>query len=335
MKQCLFRISGLTAIVLLMQFTSFGQDEVDSAKVKYKRFKDNEEIIIKHKSDKNSKITIEINDGQVTVNGKPIQDFEDENFSVRKGRNDFEDMDNITFTAPKIVTSPFRGGGWNYSGDGLNRFYMDSKGAYLGVVTESAEGGGTKITQIIQKSSAEKNGLKLGDVITRIGDSKVDSHMDLVEAIRRHKPMDKVIVTIKREGKELKLPVTLGKSNSSNYVFRYNNSLPKVMEFSGDMPFGLMDMDHPRLGIKAQDTEDGKGVKVLDVDDESPADKAGIKEGDIITQFEGKEVNSAETLSNLAKENKAKYELKVKLLRDGKPQDVQIKMPRKLKTTEL
>ena len=34
----------------------------------------------------------------------------------------------------------------------------------------------------------------------------------------------------------------------------------------------------PRLGIRAQETEDGKGLKVVDVADESVASKAGIKE---------------------------------------------------------
>jgi serine protease Do len=58
-------------------------------------------------------------------------------------------------------------------------------------------------------------------------------------------------------------------------------------------------------------------------------------EGDIITQFEGKEVNSAETLANLARENKEKYSLKLKLNRDGKYQEVEVKIPRKLKTANL
>jgi len=84
----------------------------------------------------------------------------------------------------------------------------------------------------------------------------------------------------------------------------------------------------PRLGIKAQDTEDGKGVKVLDIDDESAADKAGIKEGDIITEFDGKPVNSADELAAGARTAKDKSSIRLKINRDGKSQDVEVKIPK-------
>jgi serine protease Do len=91
----------------------------------------------------------------------------------------------------------------------------------------------------------------------------------------------------------------------------------------------------PRLGIKAQDTEDGKGVKVLGVDDESAADKAGIKEDDIITEFDGKKVNNAEELANAAREAKDKPSVKITFNRDGKTQTVEVKTPKKLRTANL
>ena len=57
----------------------------------------------------------------------------------------------------------------------------------------------------------------------------------------------------------------------------------------------------PKLGISVQDTDDGKGVKVIEVDEESNAAKAGVKENDIITNFNGKEVNSADEVAKLMK----------------------------------
>ena len=91
----------------------------------------------------------------------------------------------------------------------------------------------------------------------------------------------------------------------------------------------------PRLGIKAQDTEDGKGVKVIDVANESLADKAGIKEGDIITEFDGKAINSADELVEVAQESREKSSVKLQIVRDGKSQSVEIKTPKKLKTANL
>ena len=91
----------------------------------------------------------------------------------------------------------------------------------------------------------------------------------------------------------------------------------------------------PRLGIRAQDTEDGKGVKVLDVADESAAEKSGIKKDDIITDFDGKKINSADDLAEAAQDAREKTSVTVKLTRAGKPQTLELKRPKKLKTTNL
>ena len=60
-----------------------------------------------------------------------------------------------------------------------------------------------------------------------------------------------------------------------------------------------------------------KGVKVLDVDEGSAADKSGIKEDDVITEFDGKAVNSADELAEASREAKDKSSLKIKLNRGG------------------
>jgi len=91
----------------------------------------------------------------------------------------------------------------------------------------------------------------------------------------------------------------------------------------------------PKLGLSVQDSEDGKGVKVIGVDDESNAEKAGVKEEDVITEINGKEVNGADEVARIVRENKDKISIKLKVIRDGKPMDVDVKIPRKLKTADL
>ncbi len=78
-----------------------------------------------------------------------------------------------------------------------------------------------------------------------------------------------------------------------------------------------------------------KGLKVLDVDDESAAEKAGIKEGDVITSFDGSEVNNIDKLRELSKAAIDKGNFKVKLTRDGKEQELDVKIPKNLKSTNL
>jgi serine protease Do len=94
-------------------------------------------------------------------------------------------------------------------------------------------------------------------------------------------------------------------------------------------------MGQPKLGLSVQDTDDGKGVKVIEVDEESNAAKAGVKENDIITHVNDKEINSADEISRMVKESKDKATLNLKLKRDGKSQTIEVKMPRKLKTADL
>ena len=87
--------------------------------------------------------------------------------------------------------------------------------------------------------------------------------------------------------------------------------------------------------MTVQDADDGKGVKVLNVDEESNAEKAGIKEDDIITEVDGKAVNGADEIAKVIRESKTKVSVTVKFQRDGKTQSVDVKMPRKLKTADL
>ena len=91
----------------------------------------------------------------------------------------------------------------------------------------------------------------------------------------------------------------------------------------------------PKLGLSVQDTEDGKGVKVLDVDDDGNAAKAGIKENDVITRVNEEEVNSADEISRLVRTNRDKPSLRLQVLRNGKSQTIEVKVPRKLKTADL
>ncbi|HUM16245.1 MAG TPA: DegQ family serine endoprotease [Candidatus Nitrosotalea sp.] len=64
---------------------------------------------------------------------------------------------------------------------------------------------------------------------------------------------------------------------------------------------------------------DAKGALVASVSDDSPAMKAGIKAGDVITDYDGKKVSRSEDLPKLVAETPAGREVPVTVLRDGKP----------------
>ncbi len=337
MKQFLLKLSGFAAIALLLHSTGFAQEqaEVNKDKViteKSDKLDNGDEIIIKRKGDKDIKVTVEVKGDQILVNGKPIAEFDGGDIIVKKIKP-FYDGESIDLVAPR---SPFRGG-WSYSGDGDFMNMDNAKVGFLGVTTEDAENGsGAKINEVTKGSAAEKAGLKAGDIITKIDDKKIGNG-ELTETVRKYKPEDKVTVTYTRDGKEQKTTATLGRLRQMK-MKTFSMAMPKMNQnfsYNGDNYYSFSYSGKAKLGIKAQDLEEGKGAKVLDVDDESPADKAGIKEGDIITEFEGKPVENADDLAKLARENKEKYNYKIKLTRDGKSQEVQVKIPKKLKTADL
>ncbi|MDP4215066.1 MAG: PDZ domain-containing protein [Bacteroidota bacterium] len=351
MKQYLLRISGLAALILMGHAAAFAQDNEDRDTLNAKGgHGDNETIIIKSRDDKDVKLNVEIKDGKVFINGKPMEEFKGEGVTVRKMRSTGdgdawsligdEDQARVyeNLVGPR---SPFRNQSkvFTFSPADTNR-------PFLGVSsTREDDVEGAKIEHITKGSAAEKAGLKLGDLITRVNDIKISDPEDLTDAVHKFKPQDKVTITYKREGKEEKTTASLGRMKST-YSFNYNYRMPKMENFNFNMPHPEMapmpraysfsySERRPKLGIKAQDTEDGKGVKVLDIDEDSPADKAGIKEGDIITHFDGKAVNSAAELADQARESKDKNEFKLNLIHEGKAREVDVKIPKKLKTAEL
>lgn len=327
MKRFLKTLTGIAALLALLAQPTFAQDkEKDKDKDKEKEKSKNEHIIISRKSDKDTKVTIEIKGNEVLVNGKPADEFEDENIKISKQRG-------YSIVTPR---TPFRSqsGSWSFNG---NEFNMGDY-AFLGVVTEDHEKG-VKIESVTDESAAEKGGLKTGDVITKVDENVINKPEDLTKAIRKHKPDEKATITYLRDGKEQKATVTLGKRNG----LLYSDLAPRVNvnpNFDLNFDNGAFNRTYSysgraRLGVKAQDTEDGKGVKVIGIDEESIAEKAGLKEGDVITEFDGKAVNDTDALSKAARESREKSSVTVKYNRDGKAQTAELKTPKKLKTTNL
>jgi len=73
---------------------------------------------------------------------------------------------------------------------------------------------------------------------------------------------------------------------------------------------------------KGLDIDAKQGVLVSGISDDSPADKAGIEEGDVIVSFGGKDVESPDDLREVVSDFEPGAEAKVELIRDGKEKTV-------------
>ncbi len=345
MKKYILSAAALAILTLSMPGTTAAQDgkkkektegtkkATGEGKKSAEKLSDYEEIVIRKKADGNAKVTVEIKDGEVKVNGKSLDDFESDAVSVRRRK-----PDQIVYGR---AMSPFRDGAVTVNGQPLG--LTDANRAFLGVSSEETDAG-VKIAAVSENSAAAKAGLKEGDIIVMIDDAKISDPSDVTTAVRKRKPEDKITITYKRDGKENKTTATLGKYEGVAVAgFRaYPDFAPSLerlrdletFRFDGQAP-GIMVTGRPRIGIRAQDTEEGNGAKVLAVTEESAAAKAGIVKDDIITSYDGKTIKSADDLSAASRDAREKSSIEVKLNRGGKSQTVEIKIPKRLKTTTL
>jgi S1-C subfamily serine protease len=71
-------------------------------------------------------------------------------------------------------------------------------------------------------------------------------------------------------------------------------------------------------------TTDGKGVEVSDLAENSPAAKAGIQKGDVITAVDGDSVDSPIALRSAVQAKQSGDEISVTYTRDGSSNTVKV-----------
>jgi S1-C subfamily serine protease len=187
---------------------------------------------------------------------------------------------------------------------------------------------GVVLGRIAPDSPASKSGLRENDVVTEINGQQVEGAMQFRRMIREIPAGRNVQLTVWRDGRTQKISVTLGRAEELRrnmnrvtpgmpgaFAFRMPElpempDLPQVAEIpempSVDWDGPVVFAGPPRLGIDAEDlagqlgsffgAPDGEGILVRSVNSGSPAEKAGIKAGDVITSLNGERIRSVGNL---------------------------------------
>lgn len=328
-------MSKLLQSLALAGLTSFTLSTTQAQDNKKDKLGEYDEIVIKSPSDKGGKVTVEVKDGEVLIDGKKINEYKDGNLSVflRKVRP----VDGNTH--PLNLSQE---GGMDLFGDHdeLSPAVPVNK-AMLGVITEKQEPAGVTVTEVAKGTPADKAGIKAGDVITQIDADKINEPKELYEKIGTKEPGDKVTVTYLRDKKESRATVTLEERKvvsaprelyprGNDNVFRF-----PIPRGNGGGFRGFFNNDDSRLGLSVQDTEDNSGAQVLSVTPGSAAEKAGFKKGDVITALADSKVASARDVTSTYRDYKDKGQLNATVKREGKVQTLQIKVPKKLNKADL
>lgn len=277
-----------------------------------------QEIIIRKNADP-SKTIIEIDSNQITVNGKPLSDFDGD----------------VT-----VLSRRFRGDGNRFfePGNGFNFTFSNS--AFLGVLVDKADQG-VVIKKVIDTSSAQKAGLKENDIITKVGDETIASPEDLQKAIAKYKVGDNITVNYLRDGKKRSANVTLGKFISGKVTDIRIDSLVDSLgrRFRFDLPPMAREYFNfnrqPQLGLKIEDTRDNNGAKILDVKEGSAAEKAGLKKDDIITEIDGQKVKGVNDVRSKVIRSGNKNDFQIKAKRGDKEMNFDVQIPKVLKSIDI
>lgn len=75
---------------------------------------------------------------------------------------------------------------------------------------------GVAVAEVVPESVAEKSGIQVYDVITKVDDTDIESVSDLLNVLYNHKIGDEVSVTVLREGKEVQVKAVLEASVNSD-----------------------------------------------------------------------------------------------------------------------
>jgi Do/DeqQ family serine protease len=146
---------------------------------------------------------------------------------------------------------------------------------------------GVYVVKVIEKSAAQRAGMKEGDIVTAIEDVKVKTMAELQEQVGRYRPGDMIQITALRNEKEHIFQVEL--RNLSG-----NTSIVKAVDLTqlGAKFQPIADNTKRKFGIPG-------GLEVITVEKNSRLAKAGVQKGYIILKANRAVVYSEENLSEV------------------------------------
>jgi len=109
-----------------------------------------------------------------------------------------------------------------------------------------------------------------------------------------------------------------GQSTPAPAPVPHGRAAVSVSSGSSYLGIGVRDIDADRA--KAVNLKEVRGAEVTSVSEDSPASKAGIKEGDVVLEFNGQPVEGGEQLSRLIRETPVGRQVRIGVWRGGSMQ---------------
>lgn len=148
---------------------------------------------------------------------------------------------------------------------------------------------GVLLTQVQANGAAAKGGLKRGDVIMAVDDVEIATRATIEEVIGNKYPGDKLVITLKREGKKLIKLIKLTNREGGTGILKREIYKSEDLRVTFE---AVSKVERDLFNIKS-------GVKVVDFEKNGFFRQLDIPKGFIITQVNNVPIDKPETLANM------------------------------------
>ena len=203
---------------------------------------------------------------------------------------------------------------------GKGRIVRGYVGASVQTLTPDLADAMKLIGELEPNAPAAKAGIKTGDLIAAVNGKKINDARELRLMIGSMPPGTKAQIEVNREGQTKTFDVQLaemppnaadeGAETSSDETTQPE----KTTVFGGVAITNITDDIRSALNL----SKDIQGAVIADIDPDSPAAKAGLREGDVIQEVNKQPVKSAKDLVAISKKLKSKEKILMRVYSQGR-----------------
>lgn len=187
---------------------------------------------------------------------------------------------------------------------------------------------GVEVTFVKEGSPAEKAGLAKGDVILEYNGQRIEGSDSFMRFVKETPPGRVVKLTLSRAGQSRTIPVTTISRKEAGEAGGWKVEIPEMPEMPRivipDLPQPTMSWSNRTLGVQAEGISGEfaeffgakQGVVIRGVHKNTPAERAGLKVGDLVVKCDDVAVASVRQMSAKLREDVDKRNYTLTIMRN-------------------
>jgi len=204
---------------------------------------------------------------------------------------------------------------------------------------------GVRVLEVIEDSEAAKAGIQKNDIIIEINGENIKSLDDVSDIVKDLEDNQEVNLVTLREGSKKTFKLKMSPIKKSAYKIKIDDAHvvfspqeDKKIEIVRGDDFGLVKEDKGAfLGVQVKELSDQllkyfevkHGVLIEAVNDDSPAQKAGLKAGDVITNINDRKIEDYADLIRTVNYYNPGEQVEVKYVQKGKAEKTKVVLGKK------